>query len=58
MVKVIMGLKGSGKTKKRFLSGLTPKGAVCLFDTVRALCPRVYVLSDSFGLSTALLLPI
>lgn len=52
------GKTGSGKTKKRFLSGLTPKGAVCLFDTVRALCPRVYVLSDSFGLSTALLLPI
>ena len=40
-------LKGRGETRGRaadvFLGGLTCQGGVCHFDSVDALCPRVYV---------------
>ena len=45
----------AGKTTVRFLGGMTRKGWVWRFDTVDALCPRVYVLADSYELAGDLL---
>ncbi len=47
-----------GAIKKRFLSGITPAGLVCHFDTARALCPHLYILNDSYGLAHFLLAPL
>ena len=44
-----------GKVTKRFLGAVTCKGQICRFDTALALCPKVYALSDSFGLAHGLL---
>lgn len=48
-------LRGGGSARGRidraFLGGLTHQGELCRFDTVEALCPRVYVLMDSYGLA-------
>ena len=44
-----------GRVSQRFLSAVTHAGPMVLFDTVRAQCPRVYELSDSFALGHALL---
>ena len=44
-----------GQVKQRFLSAVTPKGLICLFPTADALSSRVYELSDTYGLSHALL---
>ena len=49
---------GPGLTKKRFLTGMSSDGVVQLFDTVKTSCEKVYLLSDSFGLSHFLLAPI
>lgn len=38
-----------------FLGGLTCQGKVCRFDSVDALCPRVYELCDSYGLAAPVL---
>ena len=38
-----------------FLGGVTHRGDVCRFDTVEALCPRVYELRDSAGLANGVL---
>ena len=38
-----------GKVSVRFLSAFTYMGNVCRFDTVAALCNRVYVLDNEFG---------
>ncbi len=35
-----------GSEKKRFLSGITPKGYVTLFDTAKLLCNEIYSISD------------
>ena len=52
-------LKGGGETRGRaadvFLGGLTCQGKVCRFDSVDALCPRVYELCDSYGLAAPVL---
>ena len=46
-----------GKSAKRgrvdyaFLGGVTHKGELCRFDTVDALCPRVYAFADNYGLA-------
>ena len=52
-------LKGGGETQGRaadvFLGGLTCQGRVCRFDSVDALCPRVYELCDSYGLAAPVL---
>lgn len=45
----------AGETELRFLGSLTHRGFVWRFDTVDALCPRVYELEDSFGLGAELL---
>jgi len=44
--------------KKRFLSAVTPSGLMCRFETARALCGRIYELSDNYGLAHFLLAPI
>ena len=45
-----------GRVKQRFLSAMTHKGPVCLFETAQMLCPRVCVLEDSYSLGHDLLL--
>ncbi len=42
--------KHAGSVDYAFLGGMTHKGDICRFDTVDALCPRVYELCDSAGL--------
>jgi hypothetical protein len=47
-------LRGSGargRIDRAFLGGVTHKGELCRFDTVEALCPRRYVIADSYGLA-------
>lgn len=44
-----------GAVTERFLSAVTCKGQVCFFETVDALCKRVYELADSYGLAHLLL---
>lgn len=49
-------VKGTGGAEhKRFLGGITCQGQISHFDTADALCQRVYVLSDSYGLGASLL---
>ena len=47
-----------GSTEHRFLSAVTHKGTVRLWNTVEALADRVYALSDSHSLAHHLLSPI
>ncbi|MDR3207215.1 MAG: hypothetical protein LBT60_02680, partial [Oscillospiraceae bacterium] len=49
---------GGGAAHKRFLSALTPDGPVCLFETARELCGRIYELNDNYGLAPFLLAPL
>lgn len=42
---------GAGSEDRAFLGGVTHRGDVCLFDTVDALCPRVYAFADSYGVA-------
>lgn len=49
---------GAGQPERRFLSAVTHKGPVHLWDTVSAQATRVYELSDSHGLAHHLLSPI
>ncbi len=44
-----------GRTVRRFLGGITHKGCLWRFDSVDALCPRVYELRDTWGLAGDLL---
>lgn len=48
-------LPGPGSLRVRFLDGVTPKGCLCLWDTVTAAASRVIALKDSFGLAHPLL---
>ena len=34
---------------RRYLSGITPRGVLVFWNTVRALCDRVYVINDEYG---------
>lgn len=48
--------KGSGgKDAYRFLGSLTCQGPVWRFDTVQALCPKVYQIQDVYGLAAPVL---
>lgn len=48
--------KGSGgKDAYRFLGSLTCRGPIWRFDSVQALCPRIYQLQDSYGLAAPML---
>ena len=44
-----------GHAVQRFLSAVSCQGHVCLFDTVDALCRRVYELSDTYALGAGML---
>lgn len=44
-----------GDAVQRFLGAVSCQGRVCLFDTVDALCHRVYELADSYGLAAGML---
>lgn len=46
---------GTGKITRRFLGSLTYRGPVWRFDSVEALCPKVYELEDSYEQAGALL---
>lgn len=48
----------SGEADQRFLSAVTHKGAVTLWETVEAQADRVYELADGYGLAHELLNPI
>lgn len=41
----------AGKTRRRFLGSITHKGYLWRYDSVDALCPRVYEIQDSFELA-------
>lgn len=45
----------AGRVKQRFLGAVTHKGLMCLYDTALTQCPRIYELSDSYGLAHELL---
>ena len=51
------GSKGSeqGRTVRRFLGSITHKGYIWRFDSVDALCPKVYEFADSCGAGGGLL---
>ena len=49
---------GSGEAEQRFLSAVTHKGLVTLWETVEAQAGRVYELADAYGLAHDLLNPI
>jgi len=44
-----------GRAVQRFLGAVTCQGVLCSFDTVDALCGRVYELSDSWSLAAGML---
>lgn len=46
---------GTGKITRRFLGSITHLGAVWRFDSVETLCPRVYVLEDTYEQAGVLL---
>ena len=47
---------GEGREERRWLSAVTPDGVLPLFETVQALCPRIYTIVDEHGAAAALLL--
>ncbi|NLU24871.1 MAG: hypothetical protein GXW99_09260, partial [Clostridiales bacterium] len=48
----------SGRVRYRFLGGVTCQGIIWQMDTVETLCPRVYLLQDSYGCGQEMLLRI
>lgn len=44
-----------GEVKRRFLSAITPKGNIFLYDTVKRLCPRVIGIDDREGVVSSLI---
>ena len=46
---------GSGQVVQRFLGAVTHQGPVLYYPAAEALCKRIYVLEDSYGLSHLLL---
>ena len=49
---------GNGKVARRFLSALTCRGAMTLWESVLSGYPRVYELCDGYGVAHGLLAPI
>lgn len=47
--------QGSGRVYLRFLEGVTPKGWLCLEDTVRACAHTIIAVSDRYGVGEGLL---
>ena len=50
--------QGEGRGSQRFLSAVTHKGFITLWDTAAAQADRVYELADSYGLAHQMLSPI
>lgn len=50
--------QGEGRVEQRFLSAVTHKGAITLWDTVSAQADRVYELAGGYGLAHHMLAPI
>ena len=46
---------GTGQVIQRFLGAITHQGSLIYYTTADALCKRVYILEDSFGLSHLML---
>lgn len=44
-----------GRVTQRFLSAITHKGQITLFESAQAQCSRIYELSDSYGLAHTML---
>lgn len=44
-----------GRIDRAFLGGMTHQGELCRYDTAEALCSKICVLDDSFGLASAAL---
>ncbi|MBR5540383.1 MAG: hypothetical protein IKU56_03290 [Clostridia bacterium] len=42
--------------ERRFLSAFTPEGWITFYDTLQALCPRIYAVEDEQGAAASLLL--
>ncbi len=42
--------------ERRFLSAFTPDGWITFYDTLQALCPRIYAIEDEQGAAASLLL--
>ena len=53
----LKGAAPGGSSTPRFLSAISPAGYVDLFDTVKTLAERVFLLEDSYGLASFLLHP-
>lgn len=49
---------GTGKLKKRFLSGITPEGFYVFSDTFSDMCENIVVLDDPFSHASAVILKI
>ena len=47
--------KPCGQVRERFLSAITCKGPVCLFDTFEALSDRIYLLDNKLGLANPMI---
>ncbi len=47
---------GKGQEKRRFLSGVTPKGYVTLFDTAKCLCEQIYSVTDEYYYAAGMLM--
>lgn len=45
-----------GVVQQRFLSAMTPDGITVLYETLQALCPRIYTVEDEYGGAASLLL--
>lgn len=45
-----------GQEDRRFLSAVTPEGAMVWYSTLQALCPRLYVIEDEHGAAGTLFL--
>jgi len=46
----------SGRARKAFLSAVTPEGLITLYDTMAAICPRIYSIEDEYGAAAGVLL--
>jgi len=49
------GERGKEGERRGYLSGITPEGGLCFYDTLTALCPRVYVLEGEPAIAARLL---
>ena len=54
----IRGTGRGGSVKKRFLSALTCRGRITLFETADALCERICTIDNEYGLAPVFLSPI